>query len=100
MLPIGFWSLASGLLDTLVWWFDILHMAALFDIDGQHRFEVVEKIADGRMGAVFRANQIGSEEFAKEVAIKVIEMQHLKDEYLFESIGNEINLMKTLKGTA
>ena len=96
MLPIGFWSLASGLLDTLVWWFDILHMAALFDIDGQHRFEVVEKIADGRMGAVFRANQIGSEEFAKEVAIKVMHERFAMQRQFIENFIGEGKLVADL----
>ena len=40
-------------------------MATLFEIESYLKFEVVEKIADGRMGAVFRAYQIGSEGFAK-----------------------------------
>ena len=67
-----FCSLASAVLDTLVWWFEIPVMASLFEIGGDLKYEVIEKIADGRMGAVFRAYQIGSEGFAKEVAIKVM----------------------------
>ena len=62
-----FCPLALGVLDTLVWWFEIAFMATLFEIEGHFNFEVVEKIADGRMGAVFRAYQVGSEGFAKEV---------------------------------
>ena len=76
-----FWCLASGLLDTSVWWLTFAY-GSPDDIDGQHRFEVVEKIADGRMGAVFRANQMGSEEFAKEVAIKVIERFAMQRQFI------------------
>ena len=71
-------------------------MAALFDIDGQHRFEVVEKIADGRMGAVFRANQIGSEEFAKEVAIKVMHERFAMQRQFIENFIGEGKLVADL----
>ena len=62
-----FCPLALGVLDTLVWWFEIAFMATLFEIEGHFNFEVVDKIADGRMGAVCRAYQVGSEGIAKEV---------------------------------
>ena len=53
-----FCSLALAVLDTLVWRFEIAFMATLFEIEGDLKYEVVDKIADGRMGAVFRAYQI------------------------------------------
>ena len=67
-----FCSLVLAVLDTLVWRFEIAFMATLFEIEGNLKYELIDKIADGRMGAMFRAYQIGSEGFAKEVAIKVM----------------------------
>ena len=50
-----FCSLALAVLDTLVWRFEIAFMATLFEIEGNLKYEVVDKIADGRMRGVFRA---------------------------------------------
>ncbi|MBQ94613.1 MAG: serine/threonine protein kinase [Actinobacteria bacterium] len=71
-------------------------MAALFDISGDLRFEVVEKIADGRMGAVFRAYQIGSEGFAKEVAIKVMHERFAMQRQFIENFIGEGKLVADL----
>jgi hypothetical protein len=49
-----FCSLSLGVLDTLFWSFEIIFMVNLFEVEGYFNFEEVGKIADGRMGAVFR----------------------------------------------
>ena len=91
-----FCSLAFTLLDTLLWWFEIVPMATLFEIDSSLKFEVVEKIADGRMGAVFRAYQIGSEGFAKEVAIKVMHERFAMQSQFIENFIGEGKLVADL----
>jgi len=83
-------------LDTLVWWFEIAFMATLFEIEGNFTFEVVEKIADGRMGVVFRAYQIGSEGFAKEVAIKVLHERFAMQRQFIENFIGEGKLVADL----
>jgi serine/threonine-protein kinase len=88
--------LALGVLDTLVWWFEIAFMATLFEIEGNFNFEVVEKIADGRMGVVFRAYQIGSEGFAKEVAIKVLHERFAMQRQFIENFIGEGKLVADL----
>ena len=42
------------MLDTLFLSFEITFMVNLFEVEGYFNFEEVGKIADGRMGAVFR----------------------------------------------
>jgi serine/threonine-protein kinase len=71
-------------------------MAFLFEIDSSLKFEVVEKIADGRMGAVFRAYQIGSEGFAKEVAIKVMHERFAMQRQFIENFIGEGKLVADL----
>ena len=91
-----FCALALAVLDSLVCRFEIEFMAALFEIFGDLRFEVVEKIADGRMGAVFRAYQIGSEGFAKEVAIKVMHERFAMQRQFIENFIGEGKLVADL----
>ena len=44
-----FCSLALAVPDTVFWRFEIVFMATLFEIVGNLKDEVVDKIADGRM---------------------------------------------------
>jgi len=83
-------------LDTLVWWLEYAYMATLFEIEGNLKYEVVDKIADGRMGAVFRAYQIGSEGFAKEVAIKVMHERFAMQRQFIENFIGEGKLVADL----
>ena len=69
-------------------------MESLFEINGDLRYEVVEKIADGRMGAVFRAYQMGSEGFAKEVAIKVLHERFAMQRQFIENFIAKGNLSR------
>jgi len=71
-------------------------MESLFEINGDLRYEVVEKIADGRMGAVFRAYQMGSEGFAKEVAIKVLHERFAMQRQFIENFIGEGKLVADL----
>ncbi len=41
-----FCPLALGVLDTLVWWFEIAFMATLFEIEGHFNFEVTDQRSD------------------------------------------------------
>ena len=91
-----FCPLALGVLDTLVWWFEIAFMATLFEIEGHFNVEVVDKIADGRMGAVFRAYQVDSEGFAKEVAIKVMHERFAMQRQFIENFIGEGKLVADL----
>jgi serine/threonine-protein kinase len=88
--------LALAVLDTLVWRFEIPVMPSLFEINGDLRYEVVDKIANGRMGAVFRAYQMGSEGFAKEVAIKVLHERFAMQRQFIENFIGEGKLVADL----
>ena len=48
-----FCSLALAVPDTVVWRFEIAFMATLFEIEGNLKYELVDKIADGRMRGCF-----------------------------------------------
>src|SRR6185503_15593295 len=56
--------------------------ASLFSIRGEQRYEVVRKIFEGGMGIVYEAEQHGTRNFVKRVAIKVIR-QHYADQKTF-----------------
>ncbi len=44
-----FCSLALAMSETVFWRFEIVFMTTLFEIEGNLKGEVVDKIADGRM---------------------------------------------------
>jgi hypothetical protein len=48
-----FCSLALAVPDTVFWRFEIAFMATLFEIEGNLKYELVDKIADGRMRGCF-----------------------------------------------
>ena len=48
-----FCSLELAVPDTVVWRFEIAFMATLFEIEGNLKYELVDKIADGRMRGCF-----------------------------------------------
>lgn len=87
---------ALAVLDTLVWQFEIPVMASLFEINGDLRCELVDKIVDGRMGAVFRVYRMGSEGFAKEVAIKVLHERFAMQRQFIENFIGEGKLVAEL----
>jgi eukaryotic-like serine/threonine-protein kinase len=45
---------------------------ALFTIEHAFRYEVVRQIAEGGMGIVYEAEQLGAHGFRKRIAMKVI----------------------------
>jgi serine/threonine-protein kinase len=69
---------------------------ALFTIDHQFRYEVTRMIAEGGMGIVYEAEQLGSHGFRKRVAIKVIRTQYARQARFVENFIGEAKLVADL----
>lgn len=71
-------------------------MASLFSIDCGYRYEVVRKIAEGGMGIVYEAEQQGTRDFVKRVAIKVIRQNYTTQRLFIENFVGEAKLVADL----
>jgi serine/threonine-protein kinase len=69
---------------------------ALFNIKDDFRYEIVRKIFEGGMGIVYEAEQFGSRNFVKRVAIKVIRPSFASQKMFIENFVGEAKLVADL----
>ncbi len=69
---------------------------ALFTIQSEFRYEIVRKIYEGGMGIVYEAEQIGTRDFVKRVAIKVIRSNYASQKTFIENFIGEARLVADL----
>jgi serine/threonine-protein kinase len=69
---------------------------ALFTINNEFRYEIVRKIFEGGMGIVYEAEQLGSREFVKRIAIKVIRQHYATQKQFIENFIGEAKLVADL----
>jgi serine/threonine-protein kinase len=68
----------------------------LFTIQSEFRYEIVRKIFEGGMGIVFEAEQHGSRDFVKRVAIKIIRPNYASQKMFIENFIGEAKLVADL----
>ena len=68
----------------------------LFVIESDFRYEIVRKIFEGGMGIVYEAEQKGTRNFVKRVAIKVIRPGYAKQKTFIENFIGEAKLVADL----
>jgi len=68
----------------------------LFVIECDFRYEIVRKIFEGGMGIVYEAEQKGTRNFVKRVAIKVIRPSYAKQKMFIENFVGEARLVADL----
>ena len=71
-------------------------MAALFTINSEFRYEIVRKIFEGGMGIIYEAEQQGTRNFVKRVAIKVIRQSYASQKQFIENFVGEAKLVADL----
>lgn len=69
---------------------------ALFTIQSDFRYDVVRKIFEGGMGVVYEAEQRGTRNFVKRVAIKVIRANYASQKMFIENFIGEAKLVADL----
>ena len=69
---------------------------ALFTIQNEFRYEIVRKIFEGGMGIVYEAEQLGTREFVKRIAIKVIRQHYATQKQFIENFIGEAKLVADL----
>jgi eukaryotic-like serine/threonine-protein kinase len=69
---------------------------ALFSIQNEFRYDVVRKIFEGGMGIVYEAEQRGTREFVKRVAIKVIRANYASQKTFIDNFVGEAKLVADL----
>ena len=62
----------------------------------QRRYELYSKIAEGGMGSVYRANQLGVEQFRKDVALKMIRSHFSQNDEFVRLFISEAKLVADL----
>jgi len=65
---------------------------ALFTIQNEFRYEIVRKIFEGGMGVVYEAEQLGTRNFVKRVAIKVVRPNYASQKTFIENFIGEAKL--------
>jgi len=68
----------------------------LFTIQTEFRYEIVRKIFEGGMGVVYEAEQHGTRDFVKRVAIKVIRQNYANQKQFIENFIGEAKLVADL----
>jgi len=68
----------------------------LFTIQNDFRYEIVRKIFEGGMGIVYEAEQHGTRQFVKRVAIKVIRQNYANQTQFIENFIGEAKLVADL----
>jgi serine/threonine-protein kinase len=71
-------------------------MAGLFTINSEFRYEIVRKIFEGGMGVVYEAEQHGTREFVKRIAIKVVRQSYASQKMFIENFVGEAKLVADL----
>ena len=68
----------------------------LFTIQSEFNYDVVRKIFEGGMGVVYEAEQHGSRNFTKRVAIKIIRPNYASQKMFIENFIGEAKLVADL----
>ena len=71
-------------------------MSSLFTIQSDFRYEIIRKIFEGGMGVVYEAEQHGTRDFVKRVAIKVIRQNYANQKQFIENFIGEAKLVADL----
>src|SRR5437660_11407121 len=71
-------------------------LVALFSIQNQFQYEIVRKIFEGGMGVVYEAEQLGTRDFVKRVAIKVIRQNYANQKQFIANLIGEAKLVADL----
>src|SRR5688572_29208032 len=71
-------------------------MGALFTIHSDVRYEIVRKIFEGGMGIVYEAEQHGTRDFVKRVAIKVVRQSYANQKTFIDNFIGEAKLVADL----
>ena len=69
---------------------------ALFTIQNEFHYRIVRQIVEGGMGVVYEAEQIGTRDFVKRVAIKVIRQNYASQKEFIENFIGEAKLVADL----
>jgi eukaryotic-like serine/threonine-protein kinase len=69
---------------------------ALFTIQNEFRYDIVRKIFEGGMGIVYEAEQHGTREFVKRIAIKVIRQNYASQKQFIDNFIGEAKLVADL----
>src|SRR5882762_7298013 len=69
---------------------------ALFTIQNEFRYDIVRKIFEGGMGIVYEAEQNGTRDFVKRIAIKVIRQNYADQKQFIENFIGEAKLVADL----
>lgn len=69
---------------------------ALFTIQNEFRYDIVRKIFEGGMGIVYEAEQHGTRDFIKRLAIKVIRQNYADQKQFIENFIGEAKLVADL----
>jgi serine/threonine-protein kinase len=68
----------------------------LFTIQNEFRYEIVRKLFEGGMGVVYEAEQLGTREFVKRVAIKVVRQTYASQKQFIDNFIGEAKLVADL----
>src|SRR5438477_12844121 len=68
----------------------------LFTIENEFRYEIVRKIFEGGMGIVYEAEQLGTREFVKRIAIKVVRQHYADQKQFIDNFIGEAKLVADL----
>jgi len=71
-------------------------MASLFTINCDFRYEIVRKLFEGGMGVVYEAEQHGTRDFVKRVAIKIVREHFAKQKMFVDNFIGEAKLVADL----
>src|SRR5205814_2069547 len=71
-------------------------MAVLFSIESDLRYQIVRKIFEGGIGIVYEAEQLGTRNFVKRVAIKVIRQNYATQKQFIDNFIGEARLVADL----
>jgi serine/threonine-protein kinase len=69
---------------------------ALFTIQNEFRYDIVRKIFEGGMGVVYEAEQHGTRQFVKRIAIKVVRQNYTNQKQFIENFIGEAKLVADL----
>jgi serine/threonine-protein kinase len=69
---------------------------ALFTIESEFRYEIVRKIFEGGMGIVYEAEQHGTRNFVKRIAIKVVRQNYANQQQFIDNFIGEARLVADL----
>src|SRR3982751_3960334 len=73
-----------------------IRLVALFTIQNEFRYDIVRKIFEGGMGIVYEAEQHGTKDFVKRIAIKVIRQTYADQNQFIDNFIGEAKLVADL----